>query len=101
MEKSSRLKCLTIAVPVITGLLDRGMLYAAGLLEDDEIPENPAPVDVINMSLGGGGTSEYFTEVVERVHSAGVIMVGSAGNSGGPSIGYPACLPRGDLSWSS
>ncbi|MFN8424110.1 MAG: S8 family serine peptidase [Anaerolineae bacterium] len=53
---------------------------------DSEVPGFPTtvPIDVVNMSLGsdyGAGTAEY-AEVVSGLHSAGVTVVASAGNSG-------------------
>jgi len=70
-----------------------GMLYAAGILDGENMPNNPSPVDVINMSLGGSSSSDFIAEVVQEVHATGVIMVAAAGNSGG-AIGYPAKYPE-------
>ena len=63
-----------------------GMLYAAGLTAD---PVNPAPVDAMNLSLGASLHNSFIEECAQEVHDAGVLMICSAGNSGG-SIGYPA-----------
>ncbi len=63
-----------------------GMLYAAGLTAD---PVNSAPVDAMNLSLGGSSTMSFVEECAQEVYDAGVLMICSAGNSGG-SIGYPA-----------
>ncbi len=70
-----------------------GMLYAAGILDDEEYPANPNPVDVINLSLGGDNSSQFLEEVARDVYAAGVIMVAAAGNTGG-SVGYPAAFPE-------
>src|SRR5690606_507332 len=41
-----------------------------------------APVDVINMSLGGYGTNTTFEMAVRRAIDAGVSVVAAAGNDG-------------------
>ena len=52
-----------------------GMLYAAGLLDDQEDkPSIGRPADVVNMSLGGPG-SEFQQDAVERAAANGVILV--------------------------
>ncbi len=63
-----------------------GILYAAGLLEE---PANPAPVQVINMSLGGAQSAYYLEDAISLAHEAGVIIVAAAGNNSGP-VSYPA-----------
>jgi subtilisin family serine protease len=62
------------------------ILYAAGLHEDID---NPEPVDIINLSLGGGGYSELLEDAVNKAAEKGIILVAAAGNSNG-SIDYPA-----------
>jgi subtilisin family serine protease len=44
---------------------------------------------VINMSLGGGGTSTLQT-AVRNANNAGVVVVAAAGNDGNSTISYPA-----------
>lgn len=51
------------------------------------------PVKVINMSLGGGGTSEAVTRAVERAFTRGIVVVASSGNDNRGSIDFPASLP--------
>ncbi|MFO7612671.1 MAG: S8 family peptidase [Clostridia bacterium] len=46
-------------------------------------------IDVINMSLGGAG-SISLQEAVIKAYNAGIVLVASAGNSYGGSVGYPA-----------
>jgi serine protease len=71
----------------------QGMLYAAGLLNEEGKPHNPNPVDVINMSLGGGWT-KVEEEAVALIDAAGVIMVAATGNEGTPFVSYPAAHPQ-------
>lgn len=46
--------------------------------------------DVINMSLGGSGSSELMEEAVNYAHSKGVVVVAAAGNENRNSASYPA-----------
>ena len=48
---------------------------------------------VINMSLGGGGSSTLQT-AVRNAHNAGVVIVAAAGNDGNSTISYPAGYPE-------
>ncbi len=67
----------------------QGILYAAGLLDNNRIQ----PVDVINLSLGMSGDNAEPTlikDAAQRAANAGVIMVASAGNTGTNTVGYPA-----------
>lgn len=62
--------------------------YAAGLSED---PVNPEPVDIINLSLGGGSDSQIMKDAISEAAANGVIVVASAGNDGKDNkILYPA-----------
>lgn len=70
-----------------------GMLYAAGLLNEPGKPYNPAPVDVINLSLGGGW-SQFEEDAVKLIDAAGVIIVAAAGNNGVGLVSYPAAHPE-------
>lgn len=70
-----------------------GMLYAAGLLNEPGKPYNPAPVDVINLSLGGGW-SQFEEDAVKLIDAAGVIIVAAAGNDGWARVSYPAAHPE-------
>ena len=70
----------------------QAMRYAAGLPNDSgETPSEPAKI--INLSLGGGGTDQYFEESLIAVNSQNIIVVASAGNSreyGANEVDYPA-----------
>ncbi len=58
-----------------------GMRWSAGISIPD-IPDNPTPANVINMSLGGGGScSSIWQEAVDDVVNAGTSVVVAAGNS--------------------
>lgn len=46
--------------------------------------------NVINMSLGGGGTNQTMQDALNYASSKGVIVVMAAGNDGGASPIYPA-----------
>lgn len=46
--------------------------------------------NVINLSLGGGGTNQSMQDALNYASGKGVIVVMAAGNSGGASPGYPA-----------
>lgn len=69
--------------------LVRGLLWAAGL--DTERP-NPNPAQVINLSLGTPEYSDLLVDAVQRVLSAGVIVVAATGNDGGAPY-TPANIP--------
>jgi serine protease len=67
---------------LLSDVLD-GMLWAAGL-DVPGVPTNTTPASVINLSLGGDTTCSTTEQtVVDRVTAAGVLVVASAGNSGG------------------
>ncbi len=50
-------------------------------------------MDVINMSLGGGGTTSLHDAVI-KAYEAGIVLVSSAGNSYGGAVSYPAAYPE-------
>ncbi|MFW6308747.1 MAG: S8 family peptidase [bacterium] len=66
----------------------QGILYAAGLLEEQPIEK----ADVINMSLGihSEEVPELMEDAVQKATEAGVVIVAAAGNSGTEEVGYPA-----------
>jgi len=47
-------------------------------------------VDVINISIGGGGFSAAYIDVVRRAEQLGTLIVSSSGNSGVDTTGTPA-----------
>ena len=63
--------------------------YAAGLSnQSGTVPSRRA--DVINMSLGGGGSSQSEQATFDAVRAAGVIVVAAAGNESSTLPSYPA-----------
>lgn len=69
----------------------QGIRYAAGLVNDSgTVPSEPA--NVINMSLGGAGTSPIEQEAVTAARAVGTIVVAAAGNDGSSSMYSPAGL---------
>lgn len=73
----------------ISDIVD-GLMYAAGMIEDEQ-PEDPA--DVINLSLGGGGSAQ-LEAVLEDIRDAGITVVAAAGNFGcGTQVLFPAAYP--------
>ena len=59
------------------------MKWAAGLAVNN-ISDNPNPVKVLNLSLGGSGDScpQYYQDAINAVTAAGVTVVVAAGNAG-------------------
>lgn len=49
---------------------------------------------VINMSLGGGGSSKLMQEAVQYAVKKGVTVIAAAGNSSANGSGYPARYPE-------
>ena len=64
--------------------------YAAGLSTDYAGIQRDAPVDVINLSLGGSSYSQSEAAVYQEAREQGVIIVAAAGNSGNDDKMYPA-----------
>jgi len=65
--------------------------YAAGLSSDPAIGE---PVDIINMSLGGTGSSAAMQKALKAARDAGVLIIASSGNDDSSRIRYPAFYPE-------
>ena len=64
--------------------------WAAGFAVDD-LPINPTPAKVINISMAGGGTvcNDALQNIVNKVIAKNIIIVGAAGNT----FGKPAQEP--------
>jgi serine protease len=61
-----------------------GMAWAAGLPVAG-VPQNPYPARIINMSLGSAGACpSSYQQMMTELQNAGVLVVVSAGNEGGP-----------------
>jgi serine protease len=65
-----------------------GIDYAVGFSEGGN-----RPVKVINLSLGGEGSSQTVTRAVDRAIAAGITVVAAAGNDGVGTISFPASHP--------
>ncbi|MEX2488743.1 MAG: S8 family serine peptidase, partial [Pseudomonadales bacterium] len=63
--------------------------YAAGLANDsDRLPDKP--VDIINMSLGGGSFNQAEQDAIDAARAEGVIVIASAGNESNNTVTFPA-----------
>jgi serine protease len=51
-------------------------------------------VRVINMSLGGDGSSATVRQAIDRAVAAGITVVAAAGNDGRGTVSFPAALPN-------
>lgn len=75
-----------------------GIRYAAGqaVTLDGQTFRNPAPVQVMNLSLGGQLSAEEarpMCDAVAEARAAGVLVVAASGNYYGTSRVYPAACP--------
>ncbi|HEY4970595.1 MAG TPA: S8 family serine peptidase [Steroidobacteraceae bacterium] len=66
-----------------------GMQWAVGMTVMDSsgnnVPDNPYPADILNMSLGGSGSCpSAYSSVISNLTTMGVLVVASAGNENGP-----------------
>ncbi len=69
-----------------------GMAWAAGFSVQG-VPANPYPARIINMSLGATGSCpQSYQELVDQLVSAGILVVVSAGNEGGPVDAPANCI---------
>jgi serine protease len=67
-----------------------GMRWAAGLMVPD-VPANPTPARVLNLSLGGGGACPAaYEDAIGEITAARAVIVVSAGNSAGHALTTPA-----------
>jgi serine protease len=72
--------------------ISRGLCFAAGLTTDscEGVPENPNPADIINLSLGGTGSSLTEQQLFDEITSTGILVVAAVGNSSSSRPFYPA-----------
>ncbi|MHC4452868.1 MAG: S8 family serine peptidase, partial [Planctomycetota bacterium] len=69
--------------------IQQAVLYAAGLPNDSNtLPDRRA--DIMNLSLGGSGSSQAEQQIYTMARDAGVIIVAAAGNESSPVPSYPA-----------
>ena len=60
------------------------MAWAAGM-HVEGVPDNRYPAQIINMSLGAPGSCpQDYQQLIDELSAAGVLVVVSAGNEGGP-----------------
>lgn len=63
--------------------------YAAGMENDSgTVPARPA--DIINLSLGGSGYSQYAQDLYRSVRAKGILVIASSGNENSSEPLYPA-----------
>ena len=70
-----------------------GIQWAVGMSVSG-VPDNPYPADIINLSLGGTGSScpSGYQSLITTLTGMGVIIVASAGNASGP-VDIPGNCP--------
>jgi serine protease len=70
-----------------------GIQWAVGM-HVDGVPDNPYPADIINLSLGGSGSTcpTGYQNLIKQLTNMGVLLVASAGNESGP-VDVPANCP--------
>jgi serine protease len=66
--------------------------YAAGLDATAHGPALPAPLRVVNVSLGTPDASQEIADACAAASGAGTLIVAAAGNESG-AVNYPAALP--------
>ncbi len=78
-------KCGGFDSDIITGIQ-----WAVGLPVEN-VPDNPYPADIVNLSLGGTGSScpSDYRSTIDTLTAMGVLVVASAGNESGP-VDVPA-----------
>src|SRR3712207_6784111 len=69
----------TCALPISSSWISRGIIWAAD-----------HGADVINMSLGGPGSSDVYASAVSYARSKGATVIAAAGNSNSSTPFYPA-----------
>ncbi len=76
----------------------QGVLYAAGLPADNgvggTVTAQGGPARVINMSLGGSGTSTVLENAVAQAFASGSLIIASAGNNNSSVPQIPASYPN-------
>src|SRR6202008_1440151 len=76
-----------------TSDLADALRYPAGLAAPADAPPLAAPLRVANMSLGTPSDVSEIHDAIQAAANAGVLLVASAGNDGGPVL-FPAAYPE-------
>jgi serine protease len=84
-------RCAIMPVKVLDAAGDGSFFDIA---EGIDFAARNANVKVINMSLGGDGTSQTVRQAVDRAVAAGITVVAAAGNDSRGTISFPAALPN-------
>ncbi|MBF8437743.1 S8 family serine peptidase [Halanaerobiaceae bacterium Z-7014] len=73
--------------------ISKGLLYATGLTEE---PNNPNPVNIINLSVGGSSPLSLTEDALKEIdrQNENVFIIASSGNRGGSSLLYPAAYEQ-------
>jgi serine protease len=82
-------KCAIMPVKVLD---DQGEGSFFEVSEGIDFAARNPNVKVINMSLGGDGTSQAVSDAVNRAIAAGITVVAAAGNDGRATVSFPAAL---------
>ncbi len=85
------LRALGRAGGLVSDVAD-AILFAAGLLTTEDGRTLASPLRVVNLSFGLDVDSSVLRIACERAATAGVLLVGASGNTGGGVL-YPAAYP--------
>lgn len=70
----------------------QALRFAAGLSNNSgTVPAQPA--DIINLSLGGPGSSQFEAALYQELFELGIIVVAAAGNENTSALSFPASYP--------
>jgi serine protease len=70
----------------------QALRFSAGLSNTSEtVPDQPA--SIINLSLGGPGSSEFEAALYQELFDLGIIVVAAAGNENASDLSFPASYP--------
>lgn len=70
----------------------QALRFAAGLSNSSgTVPAQPA--DIINLSLGGPGSSQFEAALYQELFEMGIIVVAAAGNENTSTLSFPASYP--------
>lgn len=73
----------------LSDVLD-AMRWSAGLAVSN-VPANPTPARVLNISLGGGDCSTFEQQAIDDVAAVGAVVVAAAGNTAGAPEAPGSC----------